>query len=464
MGRVLVAAVYGVLCSAGVAQETKPFLPGTLIPSVVCTATPQQTYALYLPSTYSPNKRWPIIYAFDPGARGQVAVEAIRAAAEKTGYIVVASNNSRNGAEAVSREAAKAMWYDTEQRFSIDEPRRYLTGMSGGARMAAELAISCHGCVAGVISNAAGFPRGRSPSSALQFRYFAAYGNADFNFLEFVDLRRELEQSGMQYRIRVFDGQHGWAPPDVWEAALNWMNLQAMRAGFMNRDPVRIKDLYDAALERAAQLLAQQDVLEAFREYGFAVRDFSGLTDVAGAEKKAMELANDKRLKNAGKQELSTADNQRRLMAEPSQQIQELAEGGLTAEDLLALRANFATMRTSQATTDARGLATRRALGGLIIQAFESGQFAMDKKKYDVALRLFDLVVVGSENPGWGHYHRARAYAALTDKKHMLAELMLASKAGFRDATTLATPEFEPFKPDPEFQVLLRAWSMNAHP
>jgi hypothetical protein len=42
-------------------------------------------------------RKWPIIYLFDPLARGEVAVEAVRAAAEKFGYIVVASNNSRNG-------------------------------------------------------------------------------------------------------------------------------------------------------------------------------------------------------------------------------------------------------------------------------------------------------------------------------------------------------------------------------
>src|SRR5579859_2886879 len=304
---VLVVVGWTLCCCAALAQVDGPRSPGNVVARVVCAANPQQSYALYLPSSYSPSKRWPIIYVFDPGARGTSAVEAIREAAEKYGYIVAASNNSRNGAEAVSSQAANSMWHDTEQRFSIDEHRRYFAGMSGGARMATALAISCNGCAAGVIANAAGFPQGRKPSNALKFAYFAALGNADFNFLEFVDLRRDLEASGMQYRIRIFDGRHGWAPPEVWEEALRWMDLQATRSGFLNHDKAWIDASYADAALRASALLAHEDFLEAFREYDSAVRDFSGLTDVSSAQKELHALRGDKRYRNAQKQELSAA-------------------------------------------------------------------------------------------------------------------------------------------------------------
>jgi len=69
---------------------------GTLVPSVTCKNNAKETYALYLPSAYSAARKWPIIYVFDPGGRGQVAAAVIQAAAEKFGYIVAASNNSKN--------------------------------------------------------------------------------------------------------------------------------------------------------------------------------------------------------------------------------------------------------------------------------------------------------------------------------------------------------------------------------
>ncbi len=70
---------------------------GQIIDSVRCLTAPAQQYALYIPSNYSAVRQWSAIFAFDPGARGRVGVERFQAAAEKYGYIVAGSLNSRNG-------------------------------------------------------------------------------------------------------------------------------------------------------------------------------------------------------------------------------------------------------------------------------------------------------------------------------------------------------------------------------
>ena len=50
----------------GGAQPVREFPTGTIIPVVVTKAEPDQTYALYLPSSYDPRRTWPVIYAFTP--------------------------------------------------------------------------------------------------------------------------------------------------------------------------------------------------------------------------------------------------------------------------------------------------------------------------------------------------------------------------------------------------------------
>ena len=102
-----------------------------MIAKVICANTPSQSYALYLPTGYSADKPSPILYVFDPAARGASAVEAVREAAEKYGYIVVASNNSRNGPQGGASEAVNAIFQDTHQRYAIDERRLYTAGLSG---------------------------------------------------------------------------------------------------------------------------------------------------------------------------------------------------------------------------------------------------------------------------------------------------------------------------------------------
>jgi hypothetical protein len=82
---------------------------GTIVDEVKCAADATQSYALYLPKTYSPDRKWNLLIAFHPAARGRLMVEKYRAAAEEYGYIVAGSNNSRNGSWAVSSAAVQAM-------------------------------------------------------------------------------------------------------------------------------------------------------------------------------------------------------------------------------------------------------------------------------------------------------------------------------------------------------------------
>src|SRR6185436_8890020 len=100
-------------CFCAKAQE----LPrGKVIEKVVCQTNANHSYALYLPSNYTPEKRWPILYGFDPGARGLMPVERFMKAAEKYGYIVAGSNNSRNGPSVPLSEIVKTLLEDTHAR------------------------------------------------------------------------------------------------------------------------------------------------------------------------------------------------------------------------------------------------------------------------------------------------------------------------------------------------------------
>ena len=232
-------------------QKAAAPIPGQVDPQRHCASKPDQTYALYVPSTYTPDKKWPIVYAFDPSARGARPVEALKAGAEKYGYIVAGSNNSRNGPWAPEIEAAQAVSDDTRTILSIDDHRIYFTGFSGGARVAGRIAQICK-CAAGVYLNGAGFPSGTSPSPKDSvFPTFAAVGNVDFNFPEVTRLDEALAAAGYPHFLRHFDGPHQWAPPEVAEEALAWFLLVAMKKNLVSRDDAFIAQQRDAEIARA---------------------------------------------------------------------------------------------------------------------------------------------------------------------------------------------------------------------
>ena len=144
------------LASLGCALALAEQPTGTVLDDIRCAESPEQSYVLYLPSGYTAERAWPVIYCFDPAARGHAPVERLRIAAERFGYIVAGSNNSRNGSWEASAAAAQAMIHDTRTRFAIDDSRSYAAGFSGGARASCEIATRWH--LAGVLPPGRVFP------------------------------------------------------------------------------------------------------------------------------------------------------------------------------------------------------------------------------------------------------------------------------------------------------------------
>jgi len=454
-----VLLLFAVQAPARAQTEQLQIIVGAINPKVVCRSNPAESYALYLPAQFSTNREWPIIYVFDPLARGEAAAEVVRPAAQKLGYIVAASNNSKNGPDGGSREAAIAMWDDTQLRLPVDPRRRYVAGMSGGSRVATSVALSCGDCVAGVIANAAGFPPDAAPPHPMKFAYFAAVGDADFNYPEFVRLRRKLDRAGARYRIRVFEGPHGWAPTEVWMEALNWMDIQAMASGTLPRATARIAASLQETFAGARAFESANEPLAAFREYEAAVRDFSGLADVGAAKAKLAELEKSNELKAAEKQEAADVEEQERIVKNPSIQMQKLATGDLDASGFSELLASISSLKRKAQPATRKNLVLRRAQIQLAMYAYESGQSCLTKKNYDTALSFFHLAAAGANKPGAAHYERARIFAIQSHKQKMLTELRLALASGYHEPAALDEAEFQPYRADPKFKELTAEWT-----
>src|SRR5437868_5583629 len=158
-------------------------LAGKITDHIICDAQPQLSYCLYLPSSYSSTKTFPVIFIFDAHADGKLPIEKYHNLAEESGFILIASNNSRNGIQYDSLlSMAKDMMLDATGKFSIEAKRKYVMGFSGGARVAGVVAAA-EPDVAGVIGCGAAYLDETAKSRTQQF-YFGFAGKDDFNLLE----------------------------------------------------------------------------------------------------------------------------------------------------------------------------------------------------------------------------------------------------------------------------------------
>ena len=462
--RVSVFVVLLAHATAHAVTQTDSIPKGQIVERIQALNDSSQSYALYLPSSYTRNRKWPVLYAFDPGARGRAPVERFKEAAEKYGWIVLGSNNSRNGPWDLAANAWNAMQIDSHQRFAIDEERMYATGFSGGARAAIRIAVACK-CLAGVMANGAGFPTDLAASPQMHFVFFGAAGVDDFNYPELKSLEEPLTKAGIAHRIQTFDGRHEWPPVSVATASLEWMELHAIKAGKRPRDDRFINAIWQQRLSDAKTLEEAKKYYEAYQLYLDTAESFKGLRDVAQIETKVNQLRDSTELKAAIREEQAQINKQRELEGRLTSWIARRVDRdplhendeGFDSNNLMPAILNDLRKQSKAPDDSTQRRVARRVLDSLFIGLFEQGiGLLQTEKNYSESIKRFKSATeINPERPG-AFFYLAWAYAANRDKKKSLEFLNKAVEKGFSDAAMIeANKAFDSIRSDPEYQRIM---------
>lgn len=440
--------------------STQALETGKILSPVPCVEHPEFSYALYLPSHYSSSHRWPLVVSSDPGARGSAPLELQKDAAERYGYILAASNDSRNGPWKPLLEATKAMLIDLQTRLSIDTNRVYFAGFSGGARASTQIAAQCK-CAAGILLSGAGFSRGVSLASLSSIPVFSAVGNLDFNYSEVIPLQESLARANHPHWLRIFEGSHQWAPAEVMEEALAWFRSQVMKTQREAPDQAFIRSQFSTGLARAESFQQSGDLLSAWREYLQIAGTYDSLVDVAAVHAKVSSLGRDKTVQDALKREHAqfeeqaklTNDITARLAALPDRDDTRLQTDQDLQGQLLRLRHNAEQEKRLEKT-----VVYKRALSGVFIGAMEIGNAFVEDKKFSSATRVYGFATQAKPDSEWAWGRLAAAEAFAGDRKQAIAALRHAEsltkdKPAFQKWLQ-SEHAFDPLRSNPDFQVL----------
>lgn len=258
-------------------QSNKP-LTFNKIQKVTELIDSSQTYVLYLPQDFNNKKKWPVIFMFDPHGSGILAVEQAKEAAERYGYIVVGSNNSKNGVQNIAT-ITDALFTDVLKRYPVDENRIYAAGFSGGGRVASSLALS-FGKVRGIITCSAGLPNFDPLTAPRKFEIYATAGKHDFNYDEVLAISKQLDQTDWRHLVTAFDGGHAWPPVSYINEAIAWFNLNAMRDGLIPKDKQFLRQIHDEIFASIARHLASGQFISAANECSNGIAKLDGLYSI----------------------------------------------------------------------------------------------------------------------------------------------------------------------------------------
>ncbi len=437
--------------------------PGHLVDKIACAGHPGETYALYLPKSYTPERAWPILYILDPRARGARAAELFRPGAEAFGYVLASSNSSASdGPMEPNLKAMQAMWADTHARFKIDDRRVYGAGFSGTVRSQVTLARAAPGTLAGILGAGAGWPFDTPPRSEDHFVFYGTVGDKDFNYYEMMDLEPKLDAGGIIHRLEIFDGVHQWPPAAIATRALAWLDLQAMKAGTIPKDPARIDAGWTETTGRAKAFDGAGDLVQAWRTWSGAAADFTGLRDVTEAKKRADELAANPALQHELKERAERLKLDKEFLASAPGILAAVNPSGepkTVAQVVGLLRIPELRKKAESAPTADERLSAQRILNTLGVQTgyYMPRTFA-ERKQYDREVFILSIAVEIDPKDPTVFYNRAAAYAKKGDAKRALADLHQAVVNGWKDAAVIEKDaDFDSLRQDEGYKQLVKS-------
>ncbi|MGB3076918.1 MAG: hypothetical protein WBB36_16450, partial [Chitinophagales bacterium] len=222
----------------------------SVIRSLTCANDPTQSLALYLPPSYSSEVKLPVIVFFDPHGDGSLPVSKYHSLAKQFNYILIGSNNAKNGLTLSQTNTIIAtLLNDSKYRISIDEQRISLAGFSGGAKVALSYA-SDQNEISNVIYAGAAVAL-QHPNPGLVLLGFA--GVNDMNYTDLLTFDQSLAAHNLTHYLIEWNGKHEWPDAATFQHAFYWITFNSMRSHLQEPDKEIIKE-YKHQHEKAMQI------------------------------------------------------------------------------------------------------------------------------------------------------------------------------------------------------------------
>jgi hypothetical protein len=181
-------------------------------------------YRLWLPQGYHDTEtlRYPCMFIASPSGDAKMGNMAERLKRDR--WIVIMLVESKNHSYAWLNSFISAH-DDALKRVRILDNAKFTTGMPGGARCVSAHPPAREGFMAVILQAAGFFAEVESVKYAAknkEIMYFGTFGNTDMNLYESLEVRLGLP-ADTHRAIEVFEGGHAWAPTDVFDRALDWL-------------------------------------------------------------------------------------------------------------------------------------------------------------------------------------------------------------------------------------------------
>jgi hypothetical protein len=434
---------------------------GEIVNHEICITQPKQSYSYYLPSDYSSSRKYPVIFCFDPGARGQLPINLYGPIAEKYKYILIGSNNSKNGNLTDNYRIATVLFDNVFTKLSIDYSRVYLLGMSGGSRLASGIAYNSDG-ISGVIGCAAGLLESIQNYSKIRFSYVGIVGLRDMNFTEMLSLDEKMDLFPIKHQFIYYEGLHDWPPLSTMEESIQWMDVFAMKNNVLKTDTIFIQQLasrYESELKDSMIM----DLHCRYDLYRSLQNCWSGFKNTSSIQDSIKVIGDDMRYLEQKAKFRKIIDHEIQLIKNFISELDKFVYSKESSQSIDWWKSKIASIRelTKLNNQDQQNSGYRIQQ---TILFWASDEFLKNIDREDPIPAINALLICSLVQPSeyWPDYYLATLYARSSQKMKAMASLESAISKGFSDLERIeAEPAFALWAKNKRFQDLINTIKMN---
>jgi tetratricopeptide (TPR) repeat protein len=375
-------------------------------------------------------------------------------------------NTMSDGPVEPNVRALSAMLDDAQSLLRLDTRRFYLAGFSGTARVAWAITPRLDSAVAGLLAAGAGTPvraEWLAGPDAPRVAFFGTAGTTDFNFDEVMGLEPWLTAGNHTYALRSFDGGHQWPPETLFDDAITWFELQAMRAGRAELRQAFVDSLFIAWTARADSLAtgASADRLHALDLYQEIARSFASVHQTESVTDRAATLREQDDVRAALQRRTELARESADYSTTFFRVMEQVSNSeGKPSADRIARDLDIERIireRDAARTHDQRAVAqaAQRKLETVFVNtSFYSPQSFLRTNRPEYALAVLDVANrIYPDHPRVLH-SRARARVMQGRADDALDDLEAAVRAGIPASALLDDPMLAPLRDHPRFRDL----------
>lgn len=402
---------------------------GEVHASIPCVRNHSHSYALYLPTGFTTDKRLPVIICFDSHGKGTEPVNLLKNAAENYGFVLIGSNVSQNGMPLQDHITHyDILLRDVIDNYHIDSNRIYLCGFSGGSRVAGSIAIT-KGNITGIIGCSAGLPASVSDMPK-KFIYSGCAGTQDMNYAEMIENDELLDKSGFIHNLTLFDSTHAWPQKDKLEEALLFILLQEMKSGKINKNSDIIKASYSKLLDAWKNDFKTNNSYDAYRLAKKVHDFFSGLTDISEYENTLETLKSNPSVLQVIQKK--TTENQ------TEKQRQEFYANALIPQSFTWWTQEISKLNKTINTPDAVvKYQNKRLLEYISLCSYSVCSSLIHQNQWDALEKQIKIYALADNDNAEPEFLYAMFYAHKNDKINAMIHLEKAANLGFSDKSRI---------------------------